>query len=1546
MWRLQVLIPLALISLAATASAQTLTVTVDIPDRYKRSASEKCQLDEGTRAMFIMRFTPALDRYLHIGYRLLIDNRIVEEGASVSNPKGSQIASDTFVWDMEDTVHEPDGVHEYQLELLDANTKRHDYVVGTPRSRKVTVCDNDEPPPPPPVVGFATASSEVSEGAGTKNVAVTVDPAPQSGITLSYSAAGTAKAGSDYRLPGTVTVAPGVSRVNIPITIIDDEIEDSGETVVLTLSGGDGYTVGSLSRHTLTITNDDESPEASFAAASSTAEEGAGLHDIRIDLSPPPASGITIGYGVGGSAAAGSDYTSLSGSVTVPAGTSSVSIPVTITDDSEVEGSETVVLTLTGGTGYTVGSAGGHTLTITDNDDPPPPPPPPQPEATFAAASSTAEEGAGSHNIQIDLSPPPAAGITIGYGVGGSAAAGSDYTSLSGSVTVPAGTSRVILPVAIADDNEVENSETVELTLTGGTGYTVGRAGGHTLTITDNDDTPPPPPPPITDSGTRPAATPVTPPAVAVTVSISAASAEEGEQVTFTVRSEPAASSPLTLSWTVADGSAVAGEDYSESSGGTVTISAGASTATFQVATTDDRIDEGDETFTVTLSDDLPVGVSFAIGGKTATGTIRDDDTAGIALSEQEIRISGIGGSADYAVRLESEPEAPVTIAVASESPGVATVSPRRLVFTGSDWNRAKTVTVTGTGTGVGQVVHEASSVDGNYAGLQATVRIRVDDDPVEDDELPEATFATVSSTAEEGAGSHDIEIDLSPPPVAGITIGYGVGGSAAAGSDYTSLSGSVTVQAGTSRVILPVKIADDEEVESSETVELTLTGGTGYTVGKAGRHTLTITDNDPPPPPIADDGTPPVTTPATPPAVAATVSISDASAEEGEQVTFTVRSEPAASSPLTLSWTVADGSAVGGEDYTESAGGTVTIAAGGSTATIQVATTDDRIDEDDETFTVTLSDDLPVGVSFAADGNTATGTIRDDDTAGIALSEQALWISGIGGAADYTVRLESEPEAPVTIAVTIDTPGVAGVSPRRLVFTGSDWNMAKTVTVTGAGTGGAQVVHRASSVDGNYAGLQARVRIRVDDDLVEVAAPWLARFARTSAGNVLDGITNRRTALRTPGFEGAVAGRSIEFAARTDDELSISGDRLPGPEFQALSAGEVLPATAFALTSEQAEGGGSLALWGRGAWSRFEGIDDELTLEGGVATGILGIDGTVGSWLLGVALSHNAGTGGYRRASQRDGDVQATLTIAAPYAVGHVSDRLTVYGALGYGGGSLTVEPRGWQALETKTGFAMAAAGTRVDIVQAARAAGFGLTATTDAMLMRANSQGSAGDALAAFDADVSQLRVGLTGSWRKELAAFGAVQPRLEIGARHDGGHAETGVGLEIGGGVMWSVPALGIGVTAESRALIAHVDDRLADWGASAALSWDPAPASAVGPMLSLRHDWGGASSDGLGALAAATRFNSRTEGDAGQKLLTAEAVWGIALSDAGSINSPYVGFEGTDAARDYTLGWRMTHASGTSDLSLGVSATRREIQGKVADHLFGVELNSRW
>lgn len=56
----------------------------------------------------------------------------------------------------------------------------------------------------------------------------------------------------------------------------------------------------------------------------------------------------------------------------------------------------------------------------------------------------------------------------------------------------------------------------------------------------------------------------------------------------------------------------------------------------------------------------------------------------------------------------------------------------------------------------------------------------------------------------------------------------------------------------------------------------------------------------------------------------------------------------------------------------------------------------------------------------------------------------------------------------------------------------------------------------------------------------------------------------------------------------------------------------------------------------------------------------------------------------------------------------------------------------------------------------------------------------------LAASESDVSRLRLGLVGSWGMALADGGAVTPKLKLGARHDGGDAETGFGVKFGGGL----------------------------------------------------------------------------------------------------------------------------------------------------------------
>ena len=83
-------------------------------------------------------------------------------------------------------------------------------------------------------------------------------------------------------------------------------------------------------------------PAVSFASAWHRADEGAGTYDIDVRLNKATATDHTFAYTVRGTATPGSDYTALSGTVTVLAGATTATIPVTIIDDSVGESIETV----------------------------------------------------------------------------------------------------------------------------------------------------------------------------------------------------------------------------------------------------------------------------------------------------------------------------------------------------------------------------------------------------------------------------------------------------------------------------------------------------------------------------------------------------------------------------------------------------------------------------------------------------------------------------------------------------------------------------------------------------------------------------------------------------------------------------------------------------------------------------------------------------------------------------------------------------------------------------------------------------------------------------------------------------------------------------------------------------------------------------------------------------------------------------------------------------------------------------------------------------
>ena len=228
----------------------------------------------------------------------------------------------------------------------------------------------------------------------------------------------------------------------------------------------------------------------------------------------------------------------------------------------------------------------------------------------------------------------------------------------------------------------------------------------------------------------------------------------------------------------------------------------------------------------------------------------------------------------------------------------------------------------------------------------------------------PEPELSVADVMVDEGDGTAEFTVTLDVASGETVTVGYATSnGTAEAGSDYTAKSGTLTIAAGQTSKDIEVVLADDSLSEADEDFTLTLSNASnaGIDVGTA---TATITDNESTP----------------------TLTIADATATEGGAVSFTVTLDPASSSDVTVGYATANGTATSdssdpdGADYTApTSGAELTISAEQTSATISIATGNDTVDEDDETFTLTLSGQSSNAVLGAA--NTATGTIEDDDT-------------------------------------------------------------------------------------------------------------------------------------------------------------------------------------------------------------------------------------------------------------------------------------------------------------------------------------------------------------------------------------------------------------------------------------------------------------------------------------------------------------------------------------------------------------------------------------
>ena len=892
-----------------------------------------------------------------------------------------------------------------------------------------------------PFVSFASTSSEVQEDAGTVSLDVTVDPPPATPFALNFSLSGTATPGDggDYRIAGvtgdrpiegvtgnsgTVTVPANVGSVTIPVEIIDDTVEDDGETIVVSLSESAGYAAATPDSVTLTIRNDDTPLNAvtdgtdpvTPAVDAALVAEVAALADGHSN----PDAAARLRRVVKGMTGEDGGYTA-------------------------EECRETA-------TRHGVLSTWKPWCDeIARREAQAPPEPQQQQTVTLPAVSVSAgadvTEG-GDATFTVTASPAPASALSVTVTVAAEGEFG--ITVGSRSVKIPT-TGSAVLTLTTAGDDADEPDGSVSVTVATGEGYTVGDPASGTVVIADDD-----PAPAVAtvdaalvaevtaladghsnpdaaarlrrvvkgmtgeDGGytaeeCREAATRhgvlstwkpwcdeiarreaqappepqqqqvVTLPAVTVSAG---ADVTEGGDAVFTVTANPAPAADLAVTVTVA----TAGEFGVTAGSQPVTIPTTGS-ATLTLTTAGDDTDEPDGSVSVTVA----AGDGYTVGDP-ASGTvaIADDDlapplpaitvSAGDAVTE--------GGDAVFTVTASPAPASPLAVSVTVATKGdYGIASGTQTVSIPTTGSATLTLTTTGDDTDEpdGSVSVTVAAGNGYTVGDPASGTVAVQDD---DAPLPAVTVSAGDAVTE--GGDATFTVTASPAPASPLAVSVTV----AAKGDYGIASGTQTVSIpATGSATLTLATANDAADEPDGSVSVTVAAGEGYTVGDPASGSVSIADDDLPPPVVS-------------------IAAKAASVTEGGAAAFTLTADRAPDADLTVTLSVAE---TGDGDHVAAADegpATAVIAKGATEAVFSVATVDDDVDEPDGSVTVTLKDGGGYTVP-PPPGNAAAVTVSDNDAAALPSLSVADVTVKEGAWMEFTVRLSAPSAAGVTVKVS-----------------------------------------------------------------------------------------------------------------------------------------------------------------------------------------------------------------------------------------------------------------------------------------------------------------------------------------------------------------------------------------------------------------------------------------------------------------------------------------------------------------------------------------------
>jgi len=494
--------------------------------------------------------------------------------------------------------------------------------IGSTDTTTVTI-EEDEPVPPAGEIAFESGSEWVIEYSDSFTLNVIRTGGSFGELSVSYSASDiSASAGTDFTpVSDVLTFADGETIKAISIELINDDVYEPDETFIVQLSNLIGGGALGASTSTVTISDDDPTPEAgvlevehenykvnesALSLSINVIRTGGDFGEVSVDVSSSNSS-----------ATAGEDYESTIQTITFSDGEVLKSATLYITDDSLYEGDETFHINLSNVNGSESGNQSTSVITIVDDDEVPP-----AGVFQFSGTDYSVDEDAGTVLLTITRTNGSYGSVSVDLNTFDGTAVSDDYFSITETLFFLDGETSRTATLAILDDSIYEGDKNFSVVLSNITGEaTLGNPSTTTVTIIEDDETPP--------SGK-------------LQLSGSTYSVNEGDgSVKIMVLRTDGSHGDVSVDYSTAANNATTNTDYT-SADGTLYFGDSEISQSITVSVIEDDVDEDTENFMVTLTDPH----NALLGSiQSAVVTIEDNDYNPVVEDLSKNR--GGGGSFD-----------------------------------------------------------------------------------------------------------------------------------------------------------------------------------------------------------------------------------------------------------------------------------------------------------------------------------------------------------------------------------------------------------------------------------------------------------------------------------------------------------------------------------------------------------------------------------------------------------------------------------------------------------------------------------------------------------------------------------------------------------------------------------------------------------------------------------------------------------------------------------------------------------------------------------